>query len=100
MDTRNARIGLILFCIYLVLYLGFVFLNAFSPESMEATPVEGVNLAILYGFGLIIAAIILSGIYGFICTGEGDSVSAPHTAAPHTAASGNASPTSDEEVAE
>lgn len=72
MDTRNARIGLILFCIYLVLYGGFVFLSAFAAESMEETPIEGVNIAILYGFGLIIAAIILSGIYGFICTRDGD----------------------------
>lgn len=76
METRNARIGLILFCVYLVLYGGFVFLNAFSAESMEATPVSGVNLAILYGFGLIIAAIILSAVYGFVCTPEGDVESA------------------------
>ena len=72
MDTRNARIGLILFCVYLALYGGFVFLNAFSAESMEATPVSGVNLAIIYGFGLIISAIILSVVYGFVCTPEGD----------------------------
>lgn len=79
MDTRNARIGLFLFCVYLVLYGGFVFLNAFSAESMEATPISGVNLAILYGFGLIISAIILSAIYGFICTAEGDEVSSSAT---------------------
>ena len=72
MDTRNARIGLILFCVYLVLYGGFVLLSAFSAESMEATPVSGVNLAIIYGFGLIISAIILSVVYGFVCTPEGD----------------------------
>jgi len=81
MDTRNARIGLILFCVYLVLYGGFVFLNAFSAESMEATPVSGVNLAILYGFGLIIAAIILSAVYGFICTPDGDEGSSTNAAA-------------------
>ncbi|MHC4876155.1 MAG: DUF485 domain-containing protein [Planctomycetota bacterium] len=80
MESRNARIGLVLFAVYLALYGGFVFLSAFSPESMESTPVAGVNLAILYGFGLIIAALILALIYGVICRedkseakgGEGD----------------------------
>ncbi len=67
MESRNARIGLVLFVVYLALYGGFVFLSAFSPESMESTPVAGVNLAILYGFGLIIAALILALIYGAVC---------------------------------
>jgi len=66
MQQRNSKIGFILFSIYLVLYGGFVFLNAFSPTTMEATPIAGVNLAILFGFGLIIAALVLSLIYGFL----------------------------------
>ena len=77
---RNARSGLILFAIYLALYGGFVFINAFSPTTMESTPIAGVNLAILYGFGLIIAALILALTYGYLCrsdksagaAGEGD----------------------------
>ena len=52
---------------YLIVYAGFVFLNAFAPEQMEATPIAGLNIAILYGFALIIGAIVLSGIYGFLC---------------------------------
>ena len=68
--ARNARVGLILFGIYLVLYGGFVLLNAFSPTTMEATPIAGVNLAILYGFGLIVAAIVMSLLYGFLCRVE------------------------------
>lgn len=79
METRAARIGLILFCVYLALYGGFVFLSAFSAESMEATPVAGVNVAILYGFFLIIAAILLSLIYGMVCGGEGNSSDAVST---------------------
>ena len=74
MQDRNARIGLVLFCIYLLLYGGFVFLSAFSPHTMEMRPVAGVNLAILYGFGLIVAALVLALIYGYLCrdTGDGD----------------------------
>lgn len=34
---------------------------------MEATPIAGLNIAVLYGFGLIIGAILLSGLYGFLC---------------------------------
>ena len=69
MQARNLKIGLALFAVYLVLYGGFVLINAFSPESMEATPFAGVNLAILSGFGLIIAAFLLALLYGFLCRG-------------------------------
>ncbi|MCA9066387.1 MAG: DUF485 domain-containing protein [Planctomycetaceae bacterium] len=67
MQNRNARIGLILFTVYLVFYGGFVLINAVSPATMESTPVAGLNLAILYGFGLIILALVLSAIYGWVC---------------------------------
>jgi uncharacterized membrane protein (DUF485 family) len=67
MKTRNSRIGFVLFLCYFLLYCGFVLLNAFSPTTMERTPVAGVNLAILYGFGLIIAAFVLAVIYGLAC---------------------------------
>lgn len=67
MASRNARIGLAMFGIYLLLYGSFVLLNALSPETMEVTPLAGVNLAILYGFGLIVAALILAAIYGWLC---------------------------------
>jgi uncharacterized membrane protein (DUF485 family) len=72
MAQWNARLGLILFGVYLVLYGGFVLLNAFSPQTMESTPVAGVNLAILYGFGLIIGAIFLALLYGFLCREESE----------------------------
>ncbi|MBB76765.1 MAG: hypothetical protein CMJ75_19845 [Planctomycetaceae bacterium] len=74
MATRNARLGMGLFVVYLVLYGTYVFLNAFSAQTMEATPFAGINLAILFGFGLIIAALVLSLVYGAICT-AGDSTS-------------------------
>lgn len=67
MQSRNSRIGLILFFVYLALYGGFVGLNAFRPDMMEQTPLAGLNLAILYGFGLIIGALLLSLLYGAMC---------------------------------
>ena len=67
MESRNAKFGFILFGVYLLLYGGFVLLNTFSSETMEVLPFAGVNLAILYGFGLIVAALILALIYGVLC---------------------------------
>jgi uncharacterized membrane protein (DUF485 family) len=65
--TRKTRIGFALFVVYSLFYGGFVLLAAFSPEMMEATPLAGVNLAIWYGFGLIVAAIFLALVYGWAC---------------------------------
>ena len=64
---RNARIGLALFFVYLALYGGFMALSAFYLETMRSTPFGGVNLAILYGFGLIVGAIVLALLYMVLC---------------------------------
>jgi uncharacterized membrane protein (DUF485 family) len=79
MQNRNSRLGLFLFGVYLIIYVGFVLLGAFSPETMEATPWAGVNLAVLFGFGLIVSAIVLSLIYGFLCRNTNGQVSAKET---------------------
>ena len=60
MNSRNSRIGMIFFLLYLLLYSGFVLLNTFFPQTMEATPMAGVNVAIIYGFGLIISAFVMA----------------------------------------
>lgn len=65
--SRNARIGLVLFVLYSALYGSFMLLNAFAPDVMDRRPYAGVNLAVLYGFGLIVAAFVLALLYGFLC---------------------------------
>lgn len=67
MTDRNTRFGFVLFFVYLLFYGGFVVLSAFSPETMERMPIAGINLAVLYGFGLIIVAFVLALIYGAVC---------------------------------
>jgi uncharacterized membrane protein (DUF485 family) len=67
MNTMPARYGLKLFAIYLVLYGGFMALNAFFPEASGWAPFGGVNLAILYGMALIAAAAVLAFLYVFLC---------------------------------
>ena len=69
--ARNARLGLRLFTIYSVFYGGFVLINTFQPNWMEFTPLAGVNLAVLLGFALIIAAFVMALVYGWLCRGQG-----------------------------
>ena len=64
--SRNARVGLSLFLIYLLLYAGFMALNAFFPQRMAEAPFGGINLAVLYGLGLIAAAFALALVYVFL----------------------------------
>ena len=70
MESGKSPLGMILFVLYLILYGGFVLLNAFAPETMEIPPLAGVNLAIWYGIGLIIAALALALIYGWSSPAE------------------------------
>jgi uncharacterized membrane protein (DUF485 family) len=72
MEAHNARIGLILFAVYSVFYGSFVLLNAFAPDVMEIKPFAGINLAILYGFALIVFALLLSLVYGVMCRTDGN----------------------------
>jgi uncharacterized membrane protein (DUF485 family) len=67
--ARQARWGLVLFAVYLAFYAGFVLLNTFRPQAMGAAPLFGVSLAVLYGFALIGAALVLAGIYEWLCRG-------------------------------
>ena len=72
MTDSKQKIGLVLFAIYLIVYGGFVLLNAFAPNVMQLKPIAGVNLAIVYGFGLILSAFGLAVIYGIISGRRGD----------------------------
>ncbi|MCA9047821.1 MAG: DUF485 domain-containing protein [Planctomycetaceae bacterium] len=76
MQSANAKLGLRLFSVYLVLYGGFVLVNTFSAETMELTPIAGINLAVLSGFGLIIAALVMAMIYGVLCQAEDEPAAA------------------------
>jgi uncharacterized membrane protein (DUF485 family) len=65
--AHNTRIGLILFTVYVLFYGGFMILSAFWPEVMRKPFLFGVNLAIVYGFALIVAALVLAMVYMRIC---------------------------------
>jgi uncharacterized membrane protein (DUF485 family) len=69
-EPANARLGLWLFLLYVIFYGGFMGLAAFAPEVMARAPFGGVNLAILYGLGLIVSAGIFALVYAIACKTE------------------------------
>ena len=71
-SARNARYGLCLFFLYFSFYAVFVAVNAFWPDVMSRQ-VAGVNLSVSYGLGLILAAIVLSLVYSWLCHGPSKS---------------------------
>jgi uncharacterized membrane protein (DUF485 family) len=68
--SYNARLGGVLFVVYLILYVGFIYLSAFQRDRMAADAVGGVNLAVVYGFGLIAAAFVMAVLYMALCRAE------------------------------
>ena len=60
--ARNARYGLWLFFIYVLFYAGFVAISAFKFDALRAE-IGGVNLAVVYGLGLIVLAFLLALVY-------------------------------------
>lgn len=65
--VHNTRLGVILFFIYVAFYGGFMALSAFRPEIMNRPFLAGANLAIVYGFALIAAALVLALVYMRLC---------------------------------
>ncbi|WP_425615672.1 DUF485 domain-containing protein [Anatilimnocola sp. NA78] len=65
--SYNARLGLWMFAVYLAAYVSFVVLAGTSPQIMGQPAWGGVNVAILYGFGLILGAFVVSIVYMLLC---------------------------------
>jgi uncharacterized membrane protein (DUF485 family) len=68
----KAKLGVYMFIVYVIIYAGFIFINVVSPKSMAVLVFAGLNLAIVYGFGLIVLAIIMGLIYNYLCTKKED----------------------------
>jgi len=65
-QARNARLGLRLFAFYALIYALFVIVGAFLPKVMN-TAMAGVNVAVVWGFFLIILAFVMALVYGRLC---------------------------------
>lgn len=67
-SDRKATYGVRLFVVYLLVYAGFVAINVLRPQWMGVEALLGLNVAVVYGFGLIIFAIVLGVIYSSGCS--------------------------------
>jgi len=63
----KKRLGVWMFIVYSVIYAGFVLINVISPMTMDIIVLLGLNLAVVYGFGLIVLALILALVYNYLC---------------------------------
>jgi len=66
----KTRLGVWMFVCYCLFYASFVAVNLVSPTSMELTVLAGMNLATVYGFALIVVALIQALIYDVLCRAQ------------------------------
>ena len=63
----KARLGIWMFLSYSLFYAGFVTVNLWKPLWMDVQVLLGMNLATIYGFALIVVALVQAVIYSIIC---------------------------------
>jgi len=65
----KTRLGVVMFAVYCVVYAGFVLANVLTEgRIMQVMVVAGLNLAVVYGVGLIVFALALALVYNHLCT--------------------------------
>jgi len=64
----KTRLGVVMFIAYGLFYAGFIAINLYDAKLTEKIVLLGMNLATVYGFSLIIVALILAVIYNHMCT--------------------------------
>jgi uncharacterized membrane protein (DUF485 family) len=65
--SYKMRLGVWMFLFYSIIYAGFVAINLLNPLLMEKTILFGLNVAVVYGFGLIIIALLQALVYDWFC---------------------------------
>lgn len=65
--SYKSRLGIWMFLCYLVIYVVFVAINVARPLLMERIVWRGMNLATVYGFALIVIALLQALIYDALC---------------------------------
>jgi len=67
-SPRKAKLGIILFLIYASLYAIFVLIGLLYTDLLSMKVMFGLNLAVTYGIGLILLAMIMGFFYSLVCT--------------------------------
>ncbi|MCL5069953.1 MAG: DUF485 domain-containing protein [Actinobacteria bacterium] len=62
----KSRLGIWMFAGYSIIYAAFILLNVMNPKLM-GLDIGSLNLAIIFGFGLIVFALILALVYNALC---------------------------------
>jgi uncharacterized membrane protein (DUF485 family) len=62
---------MLLFAVYLALYAGFMALNVIDPFAMSR-PLGPLNIAVAYGFALIVIAFVLAVVYARLAGSAAD----------------------------
>ncbi|MCK4536030.1 MAG: DUF485 domain-containing protein [Desulfuromonadales bacterium] len=65
--SYKTKLGVSMFIVYTLVYAAFVGINAVSPAVMQKV-IFGQTLAVVYGMGLIVFALVLAIIYNHFCT--------------------------------
>jgi hypothetical protein len=63
----KMRLGIWMFVFYSLFYASFVAINLLIPSVMGLIVFQGLNLATIYGFSLIIVALIEALVYDGLC---------------------------------
>ncbi|MHB0998457.1 MAG: DUF485 domain-containing protein [Armatimonadota bacterium] len=66
-SSFKTRLGVWMLLFYSMFYVGFVAINLYNPLLMEKVIAFNLNLATVYGFALIIVALVQAMIYDMLC---------------------------------
>ena len=67
-SKKKARLGVWFFFLYLFCYGGFVAIGVLNYELLDQEVAGGLNLALIYGIGLIVFAVLLGILYNHLCS--------------------------------
>ncbi len=76
-SAYKTRLGVILFIVYALVYAGFVAISLYDVTILEQIVFRGLNLAVVYGFGLILFALLMALMYSGLCTRKERLLNAP-----------------------
>ncbi len=67
-SKKKTRLGIILFFVYAAIYAVFVYIGLVETDLLGEKAIGNVNLAIVYGMGLIILAGVMGFVYNIACS--------------------------------
>jgi uncharacterized membrane protein (DUF485 family) len=71
-SKKKTKLGIILFTVYAVVYGCFVVIGLSYTHLMSVKVFAGLNLAVVYGMGLIVLAAVMGYIYSLVCSAMED----------------------------